>query len=270
MTAKNIRWLQSFIEDLPIVIFEMKINAQTHITQFKYINNQGKEFFNKILTVEQISNGFKFDDLLKNIEQIEKAENTLQKALHNERVVIKNRQYLVKTLQEKQILVESSLIIFSIEDSILARGSLIEKSEVVKLEIPKSQFDYYKTIEEEVENLKGFFEKFDAIVMILNEEGRIQFISPNVGEDILYRPREEILGRKIEDIFPKGQAQFFKSQFHEALKTEVFNDFEYHLPINNTVRWFQCRMIPIVVKDGKYNQLVAIIRDITKWRIKSL
>ncbi|NHJ05094.1 MAG: PAS domain-containing protein [Candidatus Heimdallarchaeota archaeon] len=270
MTVNNIEWFNSFLNDIPTVIFEIEINIQTWITQFRFLNIQGKEFFKKILTEEQISNGFKYENLMLNIEQIEKASSSINEALKNKRVLIKNRQYLLKTLNGNEILADTSLILFLNENLILVRGTISEKTEVVKLEIPKSQLDYYKTVEQEVENLKEFFEKFDALVMILNEEGRIQFISPNVGEDILYRPREEILGRKIGDIFPKGQAQFFETQFLEALRTEVYTDFEYHLPINNRVRWFQCRIIPVIVKDGKYNQLVAILRDITKWRTKPL
>jgi len=103
--------------------------------------------------------------------------------------------------------------------------------------------------------------------MIINENGRILFVSPNVGKDILFKPREKIIGRKIDEIFPKGQAEFFTQHFKEAFTTEEAKTFEYHLPINKRVLWFQCRVIPVLVKDGKFTQVVAIIRDITKWRL---
>ena len=259
-----------FLNDIPLAIFEVTIDIKKESSTFSYLNSYAKNFFESLLTPEQFATGFKFNEILISMGQIDRADTTIKKVLEGEKVQIKNQQYLIKNRKGDQILIESTMSFSLIEDVIKVGGMLCERSKVIDREIPKTQLDYYKTIEEEVENLKEFFDKFDALIMILNEELRIQFISPNVGEDILYKPKDEVIGRTMEDIFPKGLADFFSSHISDVLSKGEYKDFEYHLPVDSKVRWFQARLIPVLVKDGKFNQIVAVIRDITNWRIKPI
>ena len=127
-----------------------------------------------------------------------------------------------------------------------------------------------KVIKEEVKSFREFFDTFDALIMIVNEEGRILFVSPNVDDRYLYKPKAETIGKKFDEIFPKGQADFFLTHCLEAIKKNEIVTLEYHLPIENMVRWFQSQAIPVQVTDNETKKVVTIIRDITQLKTKPL
>ena len=259
-----------FINDIPQAIFEVNVDLISKNAQFNFVNKIGEKLFKRIFGIEVFSKGFNLMKIMENISHIDTLIDFGKNPNANGNLTIRNREYLLKTKDNKQILLQASMLITRNKSQVLARGIITEHSKIVKDEVPKTKVDYYRSIEEEVENLRDFFDTFDALIMIINEMGRIIFISPNVGQDILYRPREEIIGRTLHEIFPQGQADFFSQQFTETLKNGESTDFEYHLPIQNKVLWFQCRIIPVLVKDGKFTQVVAIIRDITKWRVRTI
>ncbi|MHA1155949.1 MAG: PAS domain-containing protein [Candidatus Heimdallarchaeota archaeon] len=259
-----------FTNDIPHTIFEIAYNIKTDLVKINFLNRTGKLFFKKIIIESAIKDDFKLQEVFSLQDHSEVFIQFSKDLLSTEEIVITNREYLLKTLKGKQILIQVSFTAKKDKENVIIRGLLCEKSEIIKREIPKSKLDQYKIMEDEVENLKDFFTAFDAIIMILNEEGRILFISPNVGDDILYRPKEQIIGKTLIEIFPKGQAEFFLQQINEVFRKGEAISFEYHLPIENKLLWFQCRIIPVHIKDGKFTQTVAIIRDITKWRLKPI
>ncbi|MHA1211835.1 MAG: PAS domain-containing protein [Candidatus Heimdallarchaeota archaeon] len=269
MTKKN-QELDKFLNSLPIAIFEIIYDRTKDISKFNYVNEAAKKLFSKMVSDSSLSSEFLLGKIMELDEQHQNAKDAFEKIQKLGQIEIKNKEYLLTTLAGKKIVVLASFTANLIDEMIIIKGSICEKSEIIEQDFPKTKIDYYKSIEEEVENLKGFFDTFDAIIMLLNEEGVIQFISPNVGDDILYRPRDEVIGRKLESIFPKGQAEFFYKQFQEAIMKGEAVDFEYHLPIQDKVKWFQSRIIPVHIKNGRFMQVIAVIRDITKWRVKSI
>ncbi|GAH08898.1 unnamed protein product [marine sediment metagenome] len=71
-------------------------------------------------------------------------------------------------------------------------------------------------------------------------------------------------------IFPKGQAKFFLAHCAEAIEKNTIITMEYHLPIENMVRWFQSQAIPVQVTNGETKKVVTIIRDITNLKTKPI
>lgn len=257
-----------FANDIPHTIFEVVYNTKTNLSRINFLNQTGKLFSEKIIDDSAFKNDFKLQELFSSKEHLLDIINFIEDLHSTDEIIIRNREYLLNAKNGKQILIQASFKVKKDKENIIVRGLLCEKSEIIKKEIPKSKsLAHFENIEEEVENLKDFFNAFDALIMTLNEEGRILFVSPNIGNDILYRPREEIIGKKLVDIFTKGQAEFFTEQCKEVFEKGEANSFEYHLPIDNKLLWFQCRIIPVHIKDGKFTQIVAIIRDITKWRL---
>ncbi len=253
-----------FINGIPHAIFEIVYDIETDLVKFTFLNLTAKDFFKRIIDEEAFESGFKLQELFDSEENLIyfKFRNDL---LVNNELVIRNTEYLLNTKIGKQILIQGSFTSKKGKENIIIRGLLCEKSEIIKKEIPKSKLDHYNTIEEEIEKLNDFFTSFNALIMILNEEGKILFVSPNIDESKLYQPKNKIIGKKLNEIFPKGQAKFFTQYINEVFRNGEAISFEYHLPINNKVLWFQCRIIPVYVKDEKFTQTVAIIRDITKW-----
>lgn len=268
---KNMKEVSEFLDDLPNAMFELVYDLSSGLAKFTYVNNVAKKFLQNIDDYEKISTtGIKLEQLLGSPEQLVNLKMVMQKLLDLKEITIKNQEYIVNLINNKKIIIQTNFQAKFIDNSILVRGNLIPKSEIIEDKIDQQRIKEEISIEKKAENLRSFFENFDAIIMILNEEGCIQFISPDVGDNILYKPREEIIGRKLEGIFPQGQSDFFYTHFKEAIDTGETIDFEYHLPIENKLRWFQSRIIPVLIKDGKFMQVVAIIRDITRLRVKPI
>lgn len=266
MRKNNFENLETLFDEIPIAIFDLTIDSNSYKIKFNYLNSTAEQFFKDILISGNLNQDFTLNDLLISTTQLTSAMNNLKEVGVKKRIVIKNREYLLKNKKEEEILLESSMVLEAMQKDISVRGIFSQKSQIVKSEIPISKLDYYKAIEEEINNLKDFFNKFDALVMILDKEFEILFISPNIDDEILYRPRKEVLNKKLSEIFPEGQAKFFETHIQEAFIKKQYIDFEYHLPIENKMRWFQCRILPVLTKE----QIVAIIRDITKWRLKPI
>jgi len=171
------------------------------------------------------------------------------------------------TIKGEQILIDTNLRAKMKDDIITITGTLQESSEVID---DKKVREEMLDMKKEVSTFHEFFETFDALIMIVNEEGRILFISPNVDDRFLYKPRSETIGKTFREIFPKGQAEFFLAHCLEAIENNKIMTMEYHLPIENKVRWFQSQAIPVQVTNSEKKKVVTIIRDITNLKTKPI
>lgn len=73
-----------------------------------------------------------------------------------------------------------------------------------------------------------------------------------------YLPPEQLLGKKIPDIFPPELAETALSAIHSALETGSLQQFEYQLPVHKQLQYFEARIMPIGTTES-----VAILRNIT-------
>ncbi|AFY80933.1 PAS domain S-box protein [Oscillatoria acuminata] len=74
----------------------------------------------------------------------------------------------------------------------------------------------------------------------------------------LYLPPEEFLGRKINKILPSDISQTFTEALNEVKANRDLVYREYSLPINNRLKYFEARLLPLLE-----NQTIVIVRDIT-------
>jgi PAS domain S-box-containing protein len=184
-------------------------------------------------------------------------------------LILNNKQFLLTSKEGKQFLVDANIRFKMTEDIITVTGTFQESSKIIEDEKTISTQDLHK-IQKEVSTFHDFFEALDALIMIVNEEGRILFMSPNVDDRYLYKPRSEIIGKKFDEIFPKGQADFFLSHCLQAIEKNEMVMLEYHLPIENMVRWFQSQAIPVQETNSETKKVVTITRDITDLKTKTI
>ncbi|MGC9779849.1 MAG: PAS domain S-box protein [Candidatus Heimdallarchaeota archaeon] len=260
--------LSHLLENIPVAIFELEYSYSSKMGKFNYLNNVAKELFGMILPKEKLDSEFNILELLMNPEMTVDNIQILERITKNGSLVVNNQQFLLKRKDGNPMLVNSSIKADIDGDTIFIRGIFQESLKVVDSE--STQSSEYKTIEKEVETFREFFDTFDALIMIVNEEGRILFVSPNVDNRFLYKPKAEIIGIKFDEIFPKGQADFFLSHCIEAIEKNTIVTMEYHLPIENMVRWFQSQAIPVQVTNGETKKVVTIIRDITNLKTKPI
>jgi PAS domain S-box-containing protein len=270
LNSKEKSELEDFINGIPSILFEAVYNIPQQTIKFQYLNEKAKEFLKRFVSKEHFSKEFHVQDILISNEQQSQVQKELQKVISGEKVVIENREVLLRNLENNEIIISTSYAAERDNDSIYVRGMLYQKSLVTVEDITEEQMLPYNRALKEVEIFRDFFSMFGALILILDKEGNLQFVSPNANESILYKPREKIIGKNIREIFSKGQAEFFMSYHEKACKKGEYITFEYHLPINNRLRWFQCRLVPIINKKSDNEQVVAIIRDITKWRVEKI
>jgi PAS domain S-box-containing protein len=254
------------LDEIPAAIFEFQFHIDEQITRMNYYNKEAEVIFKKILPKEKIDSGFDLNSILAMPELQRRTMPELISLLKKESIIFKDRQYLVKTIDNKKIILNSNIKFALKGDFVVAFGTISEASHIINgNETADSEI---ASIKQEINDFKEFFDAFDALIMIVNETGRILFVSPNVSDEYLYKPREEILNKTFHEIFPKGQADFFLSSVQKAIVEGISVENEYHLPIANTVRWFQSRIIPIEITEGELRKTIAIIKDITDWKIK--
>ena len=105
--------------------------------------------------------------------------------------------------------------------------------------------------------LRRLFAAMTDVVLVLDAEGRYLEIAPTNPSN-LYRPSEELLGKKIHEILPQEDADQILHQIHQTLKNHQTINFEYKLNIGSKEVWFDSRISPLTA-----NKVFWIARDIT-------
>lgn len=80
-------------------------------------------------------------------------------------------------------------------------------------------------------------------------------------EDKLYRPKHEVLGRRIGELLPDSTADRIMESIQAALDTGSVQTIEYDLPIGSTRLFFEARISPL-----NREEIVASILDVTDRR----
>ncbi|PJA96151.1 MAG: hypothetical protein CO129_08010 [Ignavibacteriales bacterium CG_4_9_14_3_um_filter_34_10] len=119
-----------------------------------------------------------------------------------------------------------------------------------------------KLYEESLRNsemkLRSIFSAIPDIFLILDSEGTYIEIAPS-HEHLLYLPKEQLLGKKISEVFEKEMADKFLHLINKTLQTRQAQQLDYQLVIDGKPTWFQATTVPF-----KENQVVYIATDITK------
>jgi len=260
---------KEIINDLPTAVFGIKYNSDIREVKFTFLNKFAQKFFSKIIDSNNLTGSIPVKKLLKDFD-FQSTQKFYNNLLKKKSLSFKRRQFLFTTTQNKRILIEAT-VNFTIRNGVInINGMFEETSEIADIENEKEikPESTSVSLEKDFKEIKEFFLAFDAVIMIVNEEGRVGFISPNISDNDLYKPRDEIIGKTFNEIFPEGQANFFLAHVMKAIDEDRCIEIQYHLPIDDKVRWFQSRAFPVKTSEGETKQVVTIIRDITDWMKK--
>ena len=119
-----------------------------------------------------------------------------------------------------------------------------------------------KRVEEALQESEGEIRRLLAamtdIVLVLDADGRYVKIGPTNPLN-LYRPSEELLGKKIHEVLPKEEADKMLHQIQRALEGHQPINFEYKLNIGSREVWFDSRVSSLTD-----NTVFWIAHDITE------
>ncbi|QWV98458.1 response regulator [Geomonas nitrogeniifigens] len=92
--------------------------------------------------------------------------------------------------------------------------------------------------------LRSIFASLTEVILVLDAEGRYLEIAPTSTKK-LYLPPDELLGKKIPDLFPKEQADLFVSTIGKALAAGTTVTVDYSLNIEGEEVWFTGNVTPM-------------------------
>lgn len=117
-----------------------------------------------------------------------------------------------------------------------------------------------KLIKSEQEN-KAILDAVPDILFKIDADGIFQY-AHFTGVTKPYLPRKHFMFRSIKEVLPEDVASLATKMLNKALKTKETVTFEYSLPYENGIFYFENRMVAI-----SDNEILSIIRDITKRKL---
>lgn len=112
-------------------------------------------------------------------------------------------------------------------------------------------------LRESESNLKSIFSAMSEVIIELDNSGKFINIAPTSPE-LLYKPKDELVGKSLHETFEKKQADIFYNSIQESLDENKLVKIEYSLEINHHLKWFEGRISP-----KSNNTVLFIARDIS-------
>jgi PAS domain S-box-containing protein len=106
--------------------------------------------------------------------------------------------------------------------------------------------------------LRALFSAMEDVIFVVDKDTRYLRIAPtNPGG--LYRPPDELLGKRMDEILPEETYLYFRSAIEQALESDKAINIEYSLDIEGKEIWFYASLSKLAE-----NQVYWIARDITE------
>ncbi len=104
--------------------------------------------------------------------------------------------------------------------------------------------------------LRALFASMRDVVLVLDREGVFRRIAPT-NPDLLVKPAQELVGQRLQDLFPLDQAAKFHRTIQKVLENQETQYIEYKLVIENQSVWFETAISPI-----SDHEVLWVARDI--------
>lgn len=105
--------------------------------------------------------------------------------------------------------------------------------------------------------MRALFSAMNDVVMVIDQNGVYRKIAPT-NPDLLYKPRQELIGKSMRDIFPAELAKSFVNSVQWVIETQRIAHIEYPLEINGEHLWFDASISPMDAES-----VLWMARDIT-------
>jgi two-component system, sensor histidine kinase and response regulator len=106
--------------------------------------------------------------------------------------------------------------------------------------------------------LRALFSAMDDVILVLDAGGRYLEVAPT-NPSLLYKPREDLVGRTLQEVWPEQQAEAFMGYIQRALDEGRTVEAEYPVEIDGREVWFAGSISPI---DNE--QVLFVARNITE------
>ena len=105
--------------------------------------------------------------------------------------------------------------------------------------------------------MRALFAAMSDVVIVYDRNGKYVSIAPT-RPDLLISPPEALIGKTLEDVFPKEEAELLMQKIQLVLESHEILQVEYSLMINGQLVWFSGTISPM-----QDDTVVWVARDIT-------
>lgn len=92
--------------------------------------------------------------------------------------------------------------------------------------------------------MRALLAAMNDLIMVLDRNGTYVEILP-MRNELLARPRQELLGKTMHDVFEPALAERFLDAVRAALASQSTISIDYSLPVQASTRWFEARVSPL-------------------------
>ncbi|HWS99389.1 MAG TPA: PAS domain S-box protein [Pyrinomonadaceae bacterium] len=106
--------------------------------------------------------------------------------------------------------------------------------------------------------MRALFAAMPDVILVLDSEGRYLKVAPT-NPNLLYKPTNELVGKRLHEVFPRAQADLFLGHISRALETGQPVNIDYGLTIEGVEYWFEGTVSPMLE-----DLVVWVARDTTE------
>jgi diguanylate cyclase (GGDEF)-like protein/PAS domain S-box-containing protein len=164
--------------------------------------------------------------------------------------------------EEYRLIAKDRSVVWVLEEAVLVRGEAGEPLywQGVMYDITERKEAEGRLKASEAE-LRALFEAMDDVVFEIDVRGRYLKIAPT-NPSLLYRPREDLLGKTLHEVLPAEKAEELHSHIRRSLESRKTEKVEYSLLIEGREVWFEGTITPL-----SEESVVFVGRDITERKV---
>ena len=118
-------------------------------------------------------------------------------------------------------------------------------------------------LRESEERLRALIQSLDELVFEFDEKGTYLNIWAD-NENLLVRPKQELLGRRVTEVLGEETAAPFMTLIRSVMAQQRAESMVYELKVQNGLQWFLARVSPVFSTDGSCHSVCMLSREITE------
>lgn len=112
--------------------------------------------------------------------------------------------------------------------------------------------------------LESIISAIPDLIFFVDDRGKYIDVFPNGKENLLYKPKEEIVGKYVTDFFNSSLSEQFISLIQKAIQTQTLQSLEYDLHFKAEKEYFEARVMPTQIIEDGHQTVMVIVRDISE------